>query len=59
MSEEIRSMAKVKVHHRCPRCSSLRIKRKATEDETSLWDMTERCIMCKWTRTISNVKAGM
>ena len=60
MSESLIEISKVRVHKRCPRCSSVNVRRGASLDpDTSLWGLSERCIMCGYHRESVNVKAGI
>ncbi len=58
MSADVIKLSSVTATLRCPTCSTLVRKRWATEDGT-LWEMSEVCIMCGWSRTTENVKIGV
>lgn len=58
-------LSTLKPHVRCPKCSSLHLKRLATDsrvkisDDSSLYRVTEECMMCGWATTTEDVKLGV
>jgi RNase P subunit RPR2 len=63
--ERVISIADVRPRRRCPKCASLALRPEATPiTETSfigasLYDLTQTCMMCGWSRTFENVKLGV
>lgn len=57
-------LSSVAVHRRCLGCASLEISRSCeptslvSMNGASLWTLTERCTMCQWELTTTNVKLG-
>lgn len=59
----IRPLSMTVPRRQCPECGSKLLRRGAVSaevegDDDTLWDVSETCIMCSWTETISNVRVG-
>lgn len=60
----IRLLSRVRVHERCPKCSSLQVHRTSKPSEMhgmggeTLYSLSESCIMCGWSTATPNVKIG-
>lgn len=52
-------LSDIKPMQHCPKCGGDQIRRHSHYDaELALYDLSERCTVCKWSRTFVNVKAG-
>lgn len=58
-------LSSLKPHVRCPKCSSLNIRRLALDSQvtisngSTLYRVTEECMMCGWAKTTEDVKLGV
>lgn len=58
-TEQILKLSDIEPEEFCPECESRFLKRSAIrDDDVSLWDLHERCSVCKWSRTFANVRVG-
>lgn len=58
-TEQILKLSEIEPEEFCPECSSRFLTRSSVFDkDTALWDLHERCSVCKWSRTFANVRVG-
>lgn len=61
MTEDIMKLSDIQPLEHCPKCgaSTDHIERRSVFDRNvALWDLAERCSVCKYSRTFVNVGAG-
>jgi hypothetical protein len=65
-ASSVKSLSRVRAHDRCPRCGQAKLRRTSKPQNTgvsmngeSLWELTEACTMCAWSKLVANVKIGV